>query len=52
MEPAIAVRRKKNGNAVFENFEYLAVRAALWTRRYPDGNWRRGLPRMADLDKS
>jgi hypothetical protein len=53
MEPLIAARRKKDGSrAAFENFEYLAVRAALWTLRYPDGNWRRGLPRMADLEKS
>jgi Domain of unknown function (DUF4760) len=53
LEPIIAARRKSDGNqATFENFEYLAVRATLWNRRYPDGNWRPGLPRMADLGKS
>ncbi len=52
LKPIIAVRRKSQGEAAFENFEYLAVRATLWNQRYPDGNWRPGLPRMADLEKS
>lgn len=49
-EPAIALLRQRGGPSAFENFEYLAVRAKLWERRYPDGTYPRRLPRMADLD--
>lgn len=48
-EPAIATVREKRGSSTFENFEYLAVRATLWQRRYPDGNYPARLPRMSDL---
>lgn len=48
-EPAIAAVREKRGPSTFENFEYLAVQATLWQRRYPDGNYPARLPRMSDL---
>jgi len=48
-EPAIALLRQRSGPAAFENFEYLAVRAQLWERRYPDGTYPRRLPRMTEL---
>jgi len=30
----------------FENFEYLAARAALWMERHPNGNYPAGTPKM------
>lgn len=48
-EPAISVVRQRAGPAALENFEYLAVRAKLWERRYPGGTYPSRLPRMADL---
>jgi hypothetical protein len=48
-EELIAVVREKAGLSAFENFEYLAVRAALWQRRYPDGTYPARLPRMREL---
>lgn len=49
LEPAIMAIRKTRGPSVFENFEYIAVRAELWTRRAPDGYYPKGMPRMAQL---
>ncbi|HEY1976326.1 MAG TPA: hypothetical protein VGG89_07275 [Candidatus Baltobacteraceae bacterium] len=48
-EPAIAVVRARTGPSTFENFEYLAVRATMWNRRYPNGTYPQRLPRMSDL---
>jgi hypothetical protein len=48
--PAVAIIRQEHGSSSFENFEYLAVRATLWSRRYPDGTYPTGLPRMAELE--
>jgi len=47
--PAIAAVRQKRGLSMYENFEYLAVRATLWNRRYPGGTYPAGLQRMSDL---
>lgn len=49
VEPVVAVLRVKRGPSTFENFEYLAVRATLFTQRYPDGTYPAGVPRMSDL---
>lgn len=48
-EPVIAVVRSRTGLSAFENFEYLAVRAALWTKRYPNGTYPARSLRMSDL---
>ena len=48
-EPAIALLRQRSGPSAFVNFEYLAVRARLWERRYPDGTYPRRVARMADF---
>lgn len=48
-EPMIALVRERVGLSAFENFEYLATRALLWNRRYPDGTYPSRLPRMKDL---
>jgi hypothetical protein len=49
LEPVILAARRRGGLAVFENFEYAAVRAELWTRRSPNGYYPKGMPRMAQL---
>lgn len=36
--PAIAIMRRKRGDAVFIGFEYLADRGRLWASRYPNGS--------------
>lgn len=47
-ESAIAVLRESAGPSSMENFEYLAMRAKLWTQKYPAGTYPRDLPRMRD----
>ena len=47
--PVIAILRERAGPSAFENFEYLAVRAELWTRRYPNGTYPSRHPRMREL---
>ncbi|MDQ6781481.1 MAG: DUF4760 domain-containing protein, partial [Candidatus Eremiobacteraeota bacterium] len=49
LEPAIMAMRVAGGSAVFENFEYIAVRAQLWIRAHPDGYYPKRTPRMAQL---
>ncbi len=49
MEPAFRKMRERFGDSSYENFEFLAVRAQLWLQRYPDGNYPKGVARMADL---
>lgn len=51
VEPLIAALRSTRDLSVFENFEYLAVRATQWSRRYPQGTYPAGMPRMADLTR-
>lgn len=48
-EPAIMLVRERAGPSAFENFEYLAVRAELWSRKHPNGAYPVGLPRMRNL---
>jgi len=48
-EPLITLVRERAGMSAFENFEYLAMRATQWGRRYPDGTYPARLPRMRDL---
>jgi hypothetical protein len=48
--PAIELARKNGGNAICENFEYLAVKAARFNEKYRAGTYPRGLPRMSELE--
>jgi len=50
LAPIIAVQRRRSGPSVFENFEYIAVRARQWAAAHPNGAYPRGVPRMSDLD--
>lgn len=47
LSPAIEVVRQVRGPAIFDNFEYLVARAALWVKKYPDGNYPRNSPHVA-----
>jgi hypothetical protein len=47
--PVVDIVRSVRGPSVFENFEYLAVRAVRYARRYPNGSYPRGVPRMNDV---
>jgi Domain of unknown function (DUF4760) len=49
LEPVIARMRRTRGDALYENFEYMAVRGILFQRAYPDGCYPRTTPRMAQL---
>ena len=51
LEPVITRMRRTRGDALYENFEYMAVRGILFQRAYPDGCYPRTTPRMAQLDK-
>ena len=44
--PVVALLRESGGSSLYENFEYLAVRARAFIDRHPDGMWPRGVPRM------
>ncbi len=49
LEPIIIATRRRAGDAIYENFEYIAVRARLWVQRHPDGFYPPGNPRMKQL---
>jgi hypothetical protein len=45
LSPAIAIMRRKRGQAQYHDFEYLAVRAAAWLQRNPQGTAPRAFAR-------
>lgn len=45
MLPLTSLARSAMGNAVWENFEYIYIRAKAFRDRYPDGNYPHGVPR-------
>lgn len=49
-EPALSISRAINGPSTGENFEYLAVKAARFMKKYADGTYPRGMPRMSELE--
>ena len=51
LAPAIAILRRRRGNAQFHNLEYLAIRARKWLSDHPHGNFPRGAPRIPILDE-
>jgi len=46
LEPFIVLSRRLGGPALWENFEYLAVRATSWLERYPNGTLPKNFPRL------
>lgn len=53
MQPCIDRYRIVRGqDAIYENFEYLAVLGRQWIQAHPNGDWPRGLPRFAELQSA
>jgi hypothetical protein len=50
LSPAIAIMRRKRGQAQYHDFEYLAVRAAAWLQRNPQGTAPRPFARAEVAD--
>ena len=46
LRPLTAELRKRHGTGIWVHFEYMAVLATAYVRRFPDGGYPRGVPRM------
>ena len=51
LSSAIAIVRRRRGDAQFHNFEYLAIRARKWLSDHPHGEFPKGAPRIPILDE-
>jgi hypothetical protein len=51
VEPIVAIRRRCGDQSLWENFEYLVVRAREWERQFPEGAYPRGVPRLTISDR-
>lgn len=51
LEPIVALGRRMGGNAVWENFEYIAMLSQRWMKAHPDGGYPRGAPRIDVIDR-
>ncbi|MDQ6780383.1 MAG: hypothetical protein M3Z37_04415 [Candidatus Eremiobacteraeota bacterium] len=51
MEDVVAISRRQDGPAVWENFEYLAVLAKKWTEGHAGGAYPKHTPRMPLRDR-
>jgi len=51
MEPALAVARRKIGNALWENFEFAAMLSFRWMKAHPDGGYPAKEPRLPVVDR-
>ena len=49
LKPCIAALRAESGPSMYENFEYLAVQAILWNRRFPEGRYPTNVPRFDEI---
>jgi hypothetical protein len=45
LEPAIAVMRRRRGDVMYHDFEYLAIRARTWLQLHPHGTFPSGMQR-------
>jgi hypothetical protein len=50
LEGVLAIRRR-HAPTVYQNFEFLAMRAHRWLEQYPDGNYPAGQPRLPLTDR-
>lgn len=50
VEPVAAIRRRDGDLSLWENFEFLVVRAHEWERMFPKGAYPRGVPRLKIAD--
>lgn len=51
VEELVPLMRARLGAGVWENFEYIVVRAREWWREHPDGAYPKGAPRLQIRDK-
>jgi hypothetical protein len=51
LAPAVAIVRRRRGDAQFHNFEYLAIRARKWLSDHPHGVFPRNTPRIPIVDE-
>jgi len=49
LAPVVGRMRRTRGDALWENFEYMAARGVLFQRAHPNGCYPRNTPRMAEL---
>jgi hypothetical protein len=49
LAPVVERMRRTRGDALWENFEYMAARGVLFQRAHPNGCYPRNTPRMAEL---
>ncbi len=45
VEPVTALRRRRGDSSLWENFEYLYMRALVWEKRHPQGSYPLDMPR-------
>jgi hypothetical protein len=50
-EPVFAVARRGGDPSLWENFEFLVVRSREWERKYPNGAYPKGVPRLQYTDR-
>ena len=50
LEPIFALTRRRGDSSIWENFEYLIVRARRWEALYPNGAYPKGVPRLEYRD--
>ena len=46
LEPIIPIARYGVGDGVWENFEYLYIRAKAWTKNHPEGSFPKHIQRV------
>jgi len=51
VSPAIAIMRRTRGDGQYHDFEYLALRAAAWLKRSPQGTFPQGFTRVPLTDR-
>jgi len=51
VEEVVAIRRRRGDPSLWENFEYLVVRARAWERQYPNGSYPKNEQRLQIKDK-
>lgn len=51
MEDVTALRRREKGPAIWENFEYIYMRAEAWEVRFPNGMYPGNMPRARITDR-
>ncbi|MBC5806040.1 MAG: DUF4760 domain-containing protein [Candidatus Eremiobacter antarcticus] len=50
VEPIVALVRRNNDPSIWENLEFIVVRAREWEKKYPQGRYPVGVPRLAIND--